>query len=108
MTAPEIEKELLDAARAMREAWEQNLTEPMERLGAAIDAAEELRQNRTTDPERYAKIVELAKPLCNDELEIDEGADLSEGDDNGTWIAAWVYVDFAGTDLDKEADHDEG
>lgn len=38
------------------------------------------------------------------ELEIDAGALLSEGDDNGTYLLAWRWVDFAGTPLDKEAD----
>jgi hypothetical protein len=36
------------------------------------------------------------------ELEIDDNAKLSEGDDNGTYVQAWVWVSFAGTPLDKE------
>lgn len=36
------------------------------------------------------------------ECEIDENAVVSEGDDNGAYVQAWVWVDFAGTALDKE------
>jgi len=36
------------------------------------------------------------------ELEIDDNAKLSEGDDNGTYVQAWVWVSFADTELDKE------
>ena len=36
------------------------------------------------------------------ELEIDPDARISEGDDNGAYVQAWVWVDFAGTPLDKE------
>lgn len=39
------------------------------------------------------------------ELEIDEEAVVSEGYDNGAYVAAWVWVDFTGTVLDKEADN---
>lgn len=34
------------------------------------------------------------------EIEIDEGddeKDISEGDDNGCYVRAWVWVDFSGT-----------
>jgi len=36
-------------------------------------------------------------------IEIDITALVSEGDDNGAYVAAWVWVDFSGTELDKEA-----
>jgi hypothetical protein len=26
---------------------------------------------------------------------------VQESDDNGAWVKAWMWVDFAGTDLDK-------
>ena len=56
---------------------------------------------------RRARIIKLAKAQHNTdskegELEIDAEALLSEGDDNGTYVAAWVWVDFAGTEFDKE------
>lgn len=37
------------------------------------------------------------------ELEIDAEAVVSEGFDNGAYVAAWVWVDFSGTAEDKEA-----
>lgn len=36
---------------------------------------------------------------CVTELE----AQISEGDDNGCYVQAWVWCDFEGTELDKEA-----
>jgi hypothetical protein len=36
------------------------------------------------------------------EVEIDENAVVSEGDDNGAYVQAWVWVDFSGTPLDKD------
>ena len=36
-------------------------------------------------------------------LEIDDDAQLSEGDDNGTYLQSWVWVSFAGTLLDKDS-----
>jgi hypothetical protein len=36
----------------------------------------------------------------DDELECD-GALISEGDNNGAFVLCWVWVDFCGTDLDK-------
>lgn len=53
----------------------------------------------------YAKADERAKEIAamvqtNDELEVD-GPMISESDDNGAWVNAWVWVDFSGTKLDK-------
>lgn len=52
------------------------------------------------------------------EIEFDYGdvpdeEGVSEGDDNGCYVRAWVWVDFADTDLDKETpcglcDHPRG
>ena len=36
------------------------------------------------------------------ELEIDNNAVVSDGDDNGAYVQAWVWVPFDGTELDKE------
>jgi len=35
-------------------------------------------------------------------LEIDEHAIVSEGNNNGAYVQAWVWVDFTNTTLDKE------
>lgn len=35
--------------------------------------------------------------------EIEEDAEISEGDSNGAYVAAWVWGDFSGSPLDKEA-----
>ena len=33
---------------------------------------------------------------------IDDDAKISEGDNNGAYVQAWVWVPFSGTELDKE------
>lgn len=39
----------------------------------------------------------------SDEVEVDEASDgVSEGDDNGAFVRAWVWVSFADTPLDKD------
>ena len=56
-------------------------------------------------PDRVAEIVELAYDAASDgELELADDAIISEGDDNGAYVSAWVWVSFAGTRLDKTAD----
>jgi len=53
--------------------------------------------------ERQRKIVALARERHHreGEVEIDLNARLSEGDDNGTYVQAWVWVPFEGTEFDK-------
>lgn len=53
--------------------------------------------------ERRSGIIELAREQRGEEgaVEIDDNAALSEGDDNGCYIQAWVWVDFVGTKFDK-------
>jgi hypothetical protein len=55
---------------------------------------------------RRKLILEMASKLHENEgtLEIDSNAKLSEGDDNGTYVQAWVWVPFAGTVLCKGED----
>lgn len=54
--------------------------------------------------ERRWKIIELAREQRQAEggVEIDDNAALSEGSGNGCYIQAWLWVDFAGTKLDKK------
>jgi hypothetical protein len=63
---------------------------------AHIDAAHEVETRRVA-------IVKMAKDQCVSEglLEVDDNATLSEGDDNGTYVQAWVWVDFTDTPFDK-------
>lgn len=55
--------------------------------------------------ERNARIVALARESFHrdGEIEIDDGAQVSEGGGNGAYVSAWVWIDLAGTDLDKES-----
>jgi hypothetical protein len=59
---------------------------------------------------REAIIIKLARDQHEREgtCEIDSGAKISEvpldvDGDNGAYVQAWVWVDFADTPLDKEA-----
>jgi hypothetical protein len=59
---------------------------------------------------RRQDIIELAREEhCsnyysdNEYPTIDDDAKVSEGDDNGAYVQAWVWVSFEGTPLDKEA-----
>lgn len=58
---------------------------------------------------RRLQIVELAhkEHHCEGVCEIDDGALISKGrDENGAYVQGWLWVDFKGTSLDAEADHD--
>jgi hypothetical protein len=56
--------------------------------------------------DRRLEIVELARNehQRDGEVEIDDNAQLSEGTDNGCYVAAWVWVSFASTPFDKDED----
>ncbi len=52
---------------------------------------------------RRAKIIALARgEYACDEINVDDDAKLSEGDANGAWVQAWVWVNFSDTEFDKE------
>lgn len=66
----------------------------------------------TTTPitDRTQRIVQLAKQhrlVSDGELEVDDNATISEGDDNGAYVQAWLWVDFSGTELNKNLDDEE-
>ena len=58
----------------------------------------------TQAEDRRLEIIELAREQREIEgaVEIDDNALLSEGNDNGYYVAAWVWVDFADTKFDKQ------
>lgn len=55
---------------------------------------------------RSKRIIEMAREEHEDEgtLEIDDHPQISESPENGAYVAAWVWVSFADTELDKELD----
>jgi len=59
---------------------------------------------------RAALIENLARDQhANDEqCVIDPAPVISDGDDNGAYVQAWVWVNFEGTSLDKEKDEQDG
>ena len=56
------------------------------------------------DKTRKLTIVAMAKAThhTDGETEVDDNAEVSEGDDNGAYVQAWIWVTFSGTPLDKE------
>ena len=60
--------------------------------------------------DRRLEIIELARNQHQQdvEVEIDDNAQLSEGNDNGCYVEAWFWVGFSGTpfDKDKEENHE--
>lgn len=83
-------QDLLTAAKAVKK--------PSPELRKAIEAVEE----HLSDSRRQ-KILDLARATLarEGELEFDDDAIASEGDDNGAYLQAWAWVDFGGTSLDK-------
>jgi hypothetical protein len=68
-----------------------------------IEDQEEQKEQQAQEARRQA-IVNMAKAQAEIEgsVEVDDDAKVSEGYDNGAYVQAWVWVDFADTDLDKE------
>ncbi len=62
--------------------------------------------SKQTKTERRLAIIELARAEYEreGEVEIDDNAKLSEGEDNGSYVAAWVWVSFFETPYDKDMD----
>lgn len=62
------------------------------------------------DTERDNLIVQIARDNHERDgvLEIDSPTVISEGDDNGAYVQAWVWVGFDGTELDKEGEEHAG
>jgi hypothetical protein len=56
-----------------------------------------------TEKARQEAIRDMAREKYGSEgqVEIDSNARFSEGDDNGTYVQAWVWVSFADTPFDK-------
>ena len=84
-------QDLLTAAKAVKN--------PAPALRKTIKAAEK----HLNDPRRE-KILQLARGTLarEGELEFDNDAIASEGNENGAYLQGWVWVDFAATELDKE------
>jgi hypothetical protein len=53
---------------------------------------------------RRLSIVQMARKAhaVDGVCEISDDAEVSDGDDNGAYVQAWVWVDFQGTEHDKE------
>lgn len=60
------------------------------------------KKNKKTRKERIFELARNNPMLRDGELELDENAKISEGDDNGAYIQTWMWVSFDDTDLDKD------
>jgi len=58
------------------------------------------------DEERKQAIIAMAREQhhSDGEVEIDDDPEISEGEDNGCYVQAWVWVSFADTKYDKEGE----
>ena len=63
---------------------------------------------KTKKAERITAIRNMARTRysCEGETEIDRNAKVSEGDDNGAYVQAWVWVDFTNTKLCRDKAHE--
>jgi hypothetical protein len=61
-------------------------------------------QPQAKDVDRELLVIDLARAQHQREgwCEIDYDALVSEGGDNGAYVQAWVWVNFADTELDKD------
>lgn len=72
---------------------------------AALEALNDLEGSTPAEKQRVARIRDLAKEHESEgDLELDEDAIVSEGDDNGAYVQMWKWIDFGGTDLCKSED----
>lgn len=80
-----------------------------EAISAGLEFGTALGEFAKHNSDRDRQIITMARDFaCDGELEIDDpGSIASEGDDNGSYVLAWVWVDFAGTPLDKEKEEEE-
>jgi hypothetical protein len=66
---------------------------------------------QTESPEEAARrlaIIDLAHDQhCSEEIDIDGDSRISDGDDNGCYVSAWLWVDFSDTPFDKGDDEDD-
>lgn len=89
---------LADARAAAR--WLASTCKPEEGVQAVCVVREEsngevllrTKVRKLTRKERRAEIIKLARQECDEEgvCEIDDDAKVSEGDDNGAYVQAWV------------------
>lgn len=102
-------KNFSDAVTAHVAAWGNCGASPHQQ--ATIDRLQELAAEvvaAAADP-RNGPISALAvqQHHRDGECEVDDDPIVSEGEDNGAYVQAWVWVDFAGTDLDKTGGDDD-
>lgn len=96
-----LARDLYEAAKAFV-AGETDDTEAFDKIKAAVDALD--KSNDERDCEREAKVIDCLPDRfrCSDDIDIDDSPIISEGDDNGAYVQAWIWAPFAGTELDKE------
>lgn len=97
---------LLEAAEHLRTRIpDDSYLDDKDREAIAVVEAVRLERPATASAPTYEHDVRnMAREQWSEEgtLEIDDNAVISDGDDNGAYVQAWVWVSFAGTQLDKE------
>lgn len=60
------------------------------------------------EAENRSKILDMARQHESEgDLELDDDAVISLGDDNGAYVQMWKWVDFAGTELCRDEKCDD-
>jgi hypothetical protein len=97
------------AAQLQWDSWQTHLANLKQELALALEAevltppdsnGEALSQEEL----RRLSIVQMARKAhaVDGVCEISDDAAVSDGDDNGAYVQAWVWVDFQRTEHDKE------
>lgn len=89
----------LDFERELKMATDSYRAEQAETQSAAEDQQEK---------DRERKIADLAYELFHEDgdLEFDDTAQVSEGEDNGAYVSCWKWVSFDGTEFEKKDEED--
>jgi hypothetical protein len=82
---------LYDAAKALLDDWEGNLTEAVNRLREAV-AAVDAEQAEQESLSAYREAADQLSFVREGECEIDANASVSHGGDEGAYVHAWVWV----------------
>lgn len=114
------EESRLELSEWERETWRDfgngsrmvTLSETQIKALLALDMPPELAEFRSqlADPVSpwNRDVLTLAKRADQEgAIEVDNSAIVSEGDDNGAYVSAWLWVSFEGTALDKDVEPED-
>ncbi|QIG69166.1 hypothetical protein EVB77_132 [Rhizobium phage RHph_N1_10] len=94
---------LMNGNQALNAKAIKTVTQAKDELQAILDRFGKIRADfDPADPYR-----EAAKQQANDELEVDDDAVVSPGDDPGAWVHAWIWIRNDEVGIPDEEDDDD-